>query len=145
MKWLREFLRSKPSPDSQAPAPTLATPDPFAAFTADDWSGVGLDIVYPLGLGTDNSFWGGTVERCDAVLARIGELRATYAQTQPVKMRHAIAKWLDHYARQARENREDIVTLRSLKAHQAYCAREALKEDHARRVRETLRKQGVSL
>lgn len=117
-------------------------PDPYAGFTSDDWSSAGLDIVYPLGLDTDDSFWNGSVAECDAVLARIAKYRIQYAKQEPKKFRSAIMYWLDHYEYKAKENRSDCVTQAKLKRHEDYCRRSDEKNARKRRLTDVLRQEG---
>jgi hypothetical protein len=116
--------------------------DPYAGFTKDDWSSAGLDIVYSMGLSTDDSFWNGSVAHCDSVLARIAKLRLQYTDQQPPQLRRAIMDWFDHYESKARENRSDCETQAHRKRHEAYCERSDAKRDRERKLADVLRQQG---
>jgi hypothetical protein len=109
-----------------------------APFSDDDVRRAALDIVYPLPDCAD-SFWGGTVEKCQACLVRIEEKRKEFAEYEPAWMRDAIMSWLDHAENRAKENLEDCQTGASRKRADEYSKKSNKDRENVRAVHNFLK------
>lgn len=112
--------------------------DPYAEFSDSDFQVLALERL-PGNLDTSDSFWGGTIKRCDEVLARIAELRQQYDDVEPRRLRGALLDWLDYFANKARENREDVRTQKRRREIDAFSASQDEKRRRVRALSDALR------
>lgn len=118
---------------------TQEPPDPTEGFTNDEVQRVALNYVYGKAAPAPDSFWGGTLQRCDEADVRIARLRAEYATHEPRRMRRAILSWLDYYQRQNDEARRDIETGAKRREMDEYRARREAEDARAQDLRDRLR------
>lgn len=127
----RQFGEAMPQPDVAPHSTENSSPKP--RVSRDDIKRAALDIVYPLP-DCDKSWFGGTVEKCDAAQARLDQRRREYASFEPAWMRSAIMEWFDHAQRNIREAREDCLTQKSRKGMDEYDQRTKAERERANQV-----------
>lgn len=112
--------------------------DPLAEFSDDEVESAALNVLKERPE-CGESWFGGTVAKCDKTLAKIDDLRGKYANIEPPRMRSAVMKWLDYFEYKAREARRDCETGKSRRDLNAHSAREAAKSARVRAVLDRLR------
>lgn len=113
--------------------------DPLAEFSDDEVESAALRVLKERPECRE-SWFGGTVAKCDETLAKIDELRGKYANIEPLRMRRAVIGWLDYFEHKARAARRDCETGKSRRDLDAHVAREAAKSVRVRAVLDRLRK-----
>lgn len=88
---------------------------------------------------TSSSWIGGTVDKCEAALKRIGEARIEYAHLEPSRLRHEVMEWLDYYEKGARDNLADCISQKSRKELDSTKAEHEKENEEINRLSEALR------
>lgn len=109
-----------------------------AGMSNDDVDMAALQIAKPLPECHD-SYIGGTVAECDAVLTEIARRRAELPSVRPEWMRDAVSHWYDYFESEARKHRADCVSQRSKREFDEYRAE---RDAQNKRVREILENVG---
>lgn len=108
-------------------------------FTEQDFSRVALDMVYP-GPKTRDSFWGGTIEECEAAFKECGAIREKYRNLEPRRLRSAVMHWADHFEHRAKEDLADIKSQTRKREMDAYNERSAKEAERVRELTDLIRK-----
>ena len=113
-------------------------PDPLDQFSEADIRRAALDIVYPLP-SCDDSFLGGTVDKCNKALSLVDEQRRKFADYQPTLMRREIMKWFDFAEGRILEERKDCQTQKHRIEMDAYNRKRAEEDKRRMAVHDVLR------
>lgn len=86
-----------------------------------------------------DSFFGGTVEKCNKELEYIDKLRIEYSTYEPKRLRYQIMRWLDYFEREVAKDKRDCETQKTRKEMDEYYAKNKVKDARVSELHEKLR------